>query len=81
MTTAPPSVCELDGCEAELTRRTVTLVLETGGTHHFCSDRCERKWLIEQYTRQRIFLNRIYIATNGRASAIAKTALHTNEAP
>lgn len=79
MTAAPPTECEQ--CDAELARRTVTLVLDAGGTHHFCSDRCERKWLIDQHARQRRFLNRIYISTGGKAAAIAKTALHTNEEP
>lgn len=78
MKPAPPNVCE--HCDAELRHRTVSLELG-GKVHAFCSDSCERRWMIEQHERLRVFLNRIYISTNGRAAKIAKAALFTSEQP
>lgn len=68
-------------CEAETQHREVKLVLEDGRVHHFCSDRCERKWMAAELVRQRRFLNRIFITTRGRASKLAKQALTTNHQP
>lgn len=80
-------------CEADITHRTVTLVLDDDNDKVlFCSDACERRWMKSELVRLRRdrgsetdrlrkFLTRIYIQARGRARAIAKTALHTNEQP
>lgn len=66
-------------CDADIPprQRVVTLVVEYERTFHFCSDRCERRWLIAERARFRAALNRIYTSAriSGRAREIAHVTL------
>jgi hypothetical protein len=68
-------------CGADMLHRTVRLELDTAHRHYFCSDGCERNWMLAQLKRWRRFLNRIFVSTGGRAREVAKTALFTNDQP
>lgn len=75
-----PTACEQ--CEAELVHRSVKLVLESGARHVFCSDSCERRWLIAGYETHRHALHDVHIhaPTNSRAYRIARAALFAKPA-
>lgn len=70
-----------DHCQRDIVGRVVTLELDAGHRRTFCSDSCERRWLLAELIRDRRFLRRIWMTTRGRARELARTALLTETPP
>lgn len=71
-----------DCCDREMTGRVVTLQVERRITKRFCSDSCERRWMLAEIQRTRRFLRRIWITCkDGLVSKFAGRGLNTDQQP
>lgn len=64
-----------DCCDREMTGRVVTLQVERRITKRFCSDSCERRWMLAELVRTRRYLRRIWTTCKDAAQKLARRAL------